>query len=51
MTFDIWFETKTTELSSLLRNDELEVLYKAWFAGYEAGLDEMGKFARELWAL
>jgi len=51
MTFDIWFEENKDELSSLLRNDELEALYKAWFAGYEAGLDEMGKFARELWTL
>jgi len=45
MTFDEWFEENKDELSLLLRNDELEALYRTWLAGYEAGLDEMGKFA------
>ena len=51
MTFDEWFEANRDELSDLLRGNELEALYRAWFAGYEAGMAEMGKFARELWSL
>jgi hypothetical protein len=50
MTFEEWFEANRGELATLLRNDDVEVLYKAWLAGYQAGLDEMGKFARELWS-
>jgi len=49
--FDQWFEDNKSELAELLRSDNVEALYRAWFAGYEAGLDEMGKFARELWTL
>jgi hypothetical protein len=49
MTFDEWFEQNKEELAPLLRGDEEEALYRAWFAGYEAGLAEMSKFARELW--
>ena len=46
MIFNEWFEKNKDELSLLLRNDELEALYRAWLAGYEAaGLDAMGKFA------
>ena len=48
MTFDEWFEANRDELEKLLRNDQYELIYKAWLAGYEAGLDEMGKFARKL---
>ena len=51
MNFEEWFETNRDELATLLRNDDVEALYKAWLAGYEAGLAEMGKFARELWSL
>lgn len=51
MTFEEWFEANKDQLSELLRNDQHELIYTAWFAGYEAGLDEMGKFARELWTL
>jgi CBS-domain-containing membrane protein len=51
MTFDEWFEANRDELSDLLRDDQLEALYRAWLAGYEAGMAEMGKFARELWSL
>ena len=51
MTFEEWFEENRDELSDLLRDDQLEALYQAWLAGYEAGLAEMGKFARELWTL
>jgi hypothetical protein len=51
MTFEEWFEANRDELATLLRNDDVEALYKAWLAGYEAGLAEMGKFAKELWSL
>lgn len=51
MTFDQWFEANKDKLSSLLRGDAEEALYKAWRAGYKSGLDEMGKFAKELWTL
>jgi len=49
MTFDEWFEANRDQLSGLLRNDQLEALYQAWLAGYEAGLAEMSKFYKPLW--
>ena len=51
MTFEEWFEANRDELATLLRNDDVEALYKAWLAGMEYGMDEMGKFTRELWSL
>ena len=51
MTFEEWFEENQDQLTELLRNDQHELIYVAWLAGYEAGMDEMGKFARELWTL
>ena len=51
MSFDEWFEANRDELAVLLRGDQEQALYKAWLAGYESGLEEMGKFARELWSL
>jgi hypothetical protein len=51
MTFDEWFEENRDQLTELLRNDQYELIYVAWFAGYEAGMDEMGKFAQELWTM
>lgn len=51
MTFDEWFEQNRDHLAELLRNDAKEALYLAWFAGFEYGLDDMGKFAKELWTL
>ena len=51
MTFDEWFEDNREELESLLRHvDQEELLYTAWLAGYEAGLNEMGKFAADLFS-
>mgnify|MGYP000999625331 CR=1 FL=1 len=47
--FDDWFEANRDRLSDLLRNDQEEALYAAWFAGYEAGLEYMGKYAKVLW--
>jgi hypothetical protein len=51
MTFEEWFEANKDQLTELLRNDQLEALYEAWLAGYEAGMDEMGKFAHQLWTM
>lgn len=49
MSFDEWLEANREELEN--NRDDYEVLYKAWFAGYQAGLEEMSKFAKELWSL
>lgn len=46
LTFDEWFEQQREELKTLLRNDQQEALYLAWFAGYEAGLTAMGDLLR-----
>jgi hypothetical protein len=51
MTFDEWFEANKDQLTELLRGDTEEALYRAWLAGYEAGLAEMGDFAKDLWTL
>jgi hypothetical protein len=51
MKFEEWFEANQDQLTELLRNDQHELIYVAWLAGYEAGMDEMGKFARKLWTL
>lgn len=51
MTFKEWFEANRDELTELLRNDAEEALYRAWLAGMEYGMDDMGKFVRELWSL
>ena len=46
--FDEWFEEHKDELAQLLRGDQEEALYKAWLAGYTAGLGEMGDFTKPL---
>jgi hypothetical protein len=51
MNFEEWFEENRDTLAGLLRGDQEQAVYQAWLAGYEAGMDEMGKFARELWTL
>lgn len=51
MKFDEWFEQNRDELAPLLRSDAEEALYRAWFAGYKAGMGEMGNFARDLWTV
>lgn len=48
MSFDKWIEENREELAN--NRDDYEVLYKAWLAGYQAGLEEMSKFARDLWS-
>ena len=48
MTFDEWFGEHKDDLALQLRGDQEDALYRAWFAGYEAGLAEMGKFTKEL---
>lgn len=51
MSFEEWFEANRDKLAELLRNDAEEALYRAWLAGIEYGMADMGKFARELWSL
>ena len=48
MTFEEWFEANREELEVLLRSDQLELAYKCWLAGYEAGLNEMGRFTADI---
>jgi hypothetical protein len=48
MTFEEWFEENREDLEALLRSDQLELAYKCWLAGYEAGLNEMGRFTADL---
>lgn len=48
MTFEEWLEENENKIHSL---DGGEALYQAWLAGYEAGMNDMGKFAKELWDL
>jgi hypothetical protein len=38
-------------IANVGNGDQEQAVYQAWLAGYEAGLAEMGKFARELWKL
>lgn len=46
--FDQWFEANKTELEQMLRNDQYELLYTAWAAGYAAGCDSISKLASDL---
>lgn len=47
--FDQWLDEHQSEIEPYLKtNDVAEALYLAWAAGYEAGMDEMGKFSRDL---
>jgi hypothetical protein len=48
MTFEEWLEENREALEALLRSDQLELAYKCWLAGYEAGLNEMGHFTANL---
>jgi len=43
MTFDEWFVRNREELKRLLGDDAEEALYRAWFAGYEAGMRYISK--------
>jgi lipopolysaccharide biosynthesis protein len=51
MTFEEWFEENQDQLTELLRNDQHELIYVAWLAGYEAGLTGMSDFYKDLWTL
>lgn len=44
MTYKEWLNQTRDELVVLLRNDQEEALYQAWFAGYKAGMDKMVEF-------
>ena len=46
--FDKWFEENQQELESLLSNDQYELLYRAWAAGYGAGVNSMSDIMSEL---
>ena len=46
--FDRWFMENRAELEQMLRNDQYEMLYKAWSAGYSAGCDSMSSIASDL---
>jgi hypothetical protein len=51
MTFDEWFEQHKDILAGLLRNDQLEALWLAWYAGYQKGLDDRLEIDKEFWTL
>jgi len=42
--FEQWFEENYDDLVHLLKTDQEELLFKAWLAGYEAGMDYMGSW-------
>ena len=48
MAFDEWFEKNKAHLEQMLRSDTKELVYECWLAGYEAGMNEMGSFAADL---
>ena len=48
MTYKEWLSENRDELDVLLRNDQEEALYRAWFAGYKAGMDKMVEFTETL---
>jgi hypothetical protein len=49
MTYEEWFEQHRDILSGLLRNDQVEALWLAWYAGYQKGLDDRIEIDKELW--
>ena len=51
MTYEEWFEQHRDILSGLLRNDQVEALWLAWYAGYKKGLDDRIEIDKELWSL
>jgi len=50
MEFNNWFEENRDRLEQLLRNDQQELVYECWLAGYQAGLKEMSNFAADLFS-
>lgn len=48
MTFDEWLEENKERLEPLLHADTQRFAYECWLAGYEEGLNHMGKFASDL---
>ena len=51
MTFDEWFEQHKDILAELLRGDQEEALWLAWYAGYQKGLDDRIEIDKELLTL
>jgi hypothetical protein len=48
MTYQEWLDQNRDELAELLHKDQEEALYRVWFAGYEAGMDNMIVFTKTL---
>ena len=51
MTFDEWFEANREILTPMMRVNELDALWLAWYAGYQKGLDDRIKIDEELWTI
>lgn len=47
-TFDQWFEKNQGLILAMSRSNEYELLYQAWFGGYQTGLNEMADFSKNL---
>lgn len=47
--FDEWFRRNEELCHEMLRSDQYELLYQAWFGGYSAGLDAMANMTSPLW--
>jgi hypothetical protein len=48
---DEWFEQHKDILAGLLRNDQEEALWLAWYAGYQKGLESASEIEKEFWTL
>jgi len=48
MTYDQWFKENKDKLEKLLQNDQEQLIWECWLAGYEAGTAEMSSFASDL---
>lgn len=42
-TVDEWFDLNLEQLTQMLRNDQHELIYRAWQAGYAAGMKRMSE--------
>lgn len=48
--FHAWFEKNEEQIYKMERSDLSELLWEAWFGGYQAGLDKMADMVRPLWS-
>ncbi len=51
MYFTEWFEENRELLAELLRGDQEEALWLAWYAGYQKGLDDRANIEKEIWSV